>query len=109
MPDEPVNLTTHILKEIRDEARRTNERLDSTNERLDSTNQSLYSVNQRIDAMRVELSERITQSELRTATALTELAMTVRDLTSLLRAQSDLRPRVERCEREIVELRARLG
>lgn len=88
MTDEPVNLTTRILKEIRDEVRRTNERLET---------------------MRVELSERITQSELRTATALTDLAMTVRDLTSLLRAQSDLRPRVERCERDIAELRTRLG
>ena len=33
--------------------------------------------------------------------ALTALAGTVRDLTSMLRAQADLRPRVERCERDI--------
>ena len=84
MPDEPVNLSTRILKEIRDEVRRTNERLDA-------------------------VAERITESELRTATALTELATTVRDLTVLLRTQSDLRPRVERCERDIAELRQRIG
>ena len=91
MPDAPVNLSTRILKEIRDEVRRTNERLDTTNERLDA------------------VAERITESELRTATALTDLATTVRDLTALLRTQSDLRPRVERCERDIAELRQRIG
>jgi hypothetical protein len=95
MAEEPVSLTTRILKEIRDEGRRTNEQLVATNQRL--------------DAMRVELGHRITESELRTATAITELAGTVRDLTSVLRAQSDLRPRVERCEVDIAALRARVG
>jgi chromosome segregation ATPase len=32
----PRDLTIEILKQIRDEARRTNERLDQTNERLDN-------------------------------------------------------------------------
>jgi len=91
---EHVNLTLRALREIRDEVRRTNERLDTTNERL--------------DAMHAGLSQRIVESELRTATALTELAVTVREMTSVLRAQNDLRPRVDQCERDIAELRARL-
>ena len=33
--DETANLTIRILREIRDQARATNERLDATNERLD--------------------------------------------------------------------------
>jgi hypothetical protein len=102
MADEPVNLSVRILKEIRDEVRRTNEQLVATNERIDATNE-------RIDAMHAGLSQRIVESELRTATAITELAATVRDMTSVLRAQNDLRPRVERCERDIAELKGRLA
>jgi chromosome segregation ATPase len=97
-----VNLTNRILTEIRDEVR------DVRNEVRD-VRRGVAATNERLDAMRIELSERITESELRTATALIELAGTVRDLTSLLRAQADLRPRVERCEHDIAELRARLG
>jgi hypothetical protein len=95
MADAPVNLSVRILKEIRDEVRRTNERLDATNERL--------------GAMHAGLSQRIVESELRTATAITELAATVRDMTSVLRAQNDLRPRVDRCERDIAEIKGRLA
>lgn len=95
MPDEPVNLSVRILKEIRDEVRRTNERIDATNAQL--------------EAMHTGLSQRIVESELRTATAITELAATVRDMTSVLRAQNDLRPRVERCEQDIAELKGRLA
>ena len=94
MAGEPMSITVRILKEIRDEVRRTNERLDATKERL--------------DAMHAGLSQRIVESELRTATAITELAATVRDMTSVLRAQNDLRPRVDRCERDIAELKGRL-
>lgn len=35
------NLTLEILRQIRDEARATNERLDATNERLDATTERL--------------------------------------------------------------------
>jgi division protein CdvB (Snf7/Vps24/ESCRT-III family) len=94
MPNPPVSLTVKILKEIRDEVRATNQRLDATNQRL--------------DAVRTELGERIVESELRTATAITDLATTVRDMTTVLRAQADLKPRVERCEQDIRDLRARL-
>lgn len=54
------------------------------------------------------IGARIMESELRTATALTDLATNVREVTAVLRTQHDLRPRLERCEREIVDLRARL-
>jgi len=102
MADEPMNLSVRILKEIRDEVRRTNEQLVVTNQRIDSTNE-------RLEAMHAGLSQRIVESELRTSTAITELAATVRDMTSVLRAQNDLRPRVDRCERDIAELKGRLA
>ena len=109
MADEPMNLTVRVLKEIRDEVRRTNEQLGATNQRLDATNERLDATNERLEAMHAGLSQRIVESELRTATAITELAATVRDMTSVLRAQNDLRPRVDRCEQDIAELKGRLA
>ena len=47
-------------------------------------------------------------SEIRTATAIAELAGTVSEMTGVLRNASELRPRVERCELDIADLRARL-
>jgi uncharacterized protein Yka (UPF0111/DUF47 family) len=55
-----------------------------------------------------ELSRRIVDSEMRTATAITELAGTVGELTDVLRRQADLRPRVEQNERDIDELKRRM-
>jgi hypothetical protein len=44
------------------------------------------------------LTQRVVESELRTATAITDLAGTMRDMTAVLRSSADLRPRVEKCE-----------
>jgi hypothetical protein len=88
---EPTDITVEILRDIRDEVRNTNVRIDHTNERLDT--------------MREELSRRIVESEVRTSTAIADLAGTVREMTQVLRAANDLRPRVERCEQDIVELK----
>lgn len=78
---EPTDLTIEILKGIRDEGRKTNERVDETNKRLDETNV-------RLDSMREELSRRIVESEIRTATAITALSGEVRELTSFVGYQS---------------------
>ena len=98
MSVEATALTIEILKEIRDEIRQTNGRVDETNGRLDVTNA-------RLDDLRDELGRRIVESETRTATAITDLAGTFREVEALLRRNTDLRPRVERCEAEIRELR----
>jgi predicted nucleic acid-binding Zn-ribbon protein len=98
---EPTDITIEILKDIRSEIRDTNGRLDQTNAKLDQTNEGM-------DAMREELSRRIVESEIRTSTAITELAGTVHELTDVLRSTHDLRPRVERCEQDISELKRRL-
>lgn len=99
--DSPAHLTVAILKDIRAELRQVNARVDETNARLDATNT-------RLDALRDDLGRRITESEIRTATAIADLAGSVREMTSVLREQHDLRPRVERCEHDIAELRARV-
>ena len=99
------DLTVEILKDIRTSVRETNVRLDQMNAnlgaRIDKTNADLGA---RID----ETNRRIVESEIRTATAITELAGSVRDVASLLRGQHDLRPRLERCESEIAELKRRV-
>lgn len=50
MTREPENLMLNVLREIRDEARQTNVRLDQTNGRLDQTIDRLDQTNARIDA-----------------------------------------------------------
>jgi chromosome segregation ATPase len=115
----PTDITIEILKDIRGEVRKTNERLDQTNERLDQmngqlgaridkTNERIDQTNERLEVMREELSRRIVESEIRTSTAIADLAGTVRELTSVLRASADLRPRVDKCEEEIAEIKKRL-
>jgi chromosome segregation ATPase len=111
---EPTELTVQILRAIRDEVRQTNARLDQTNARLDQTNArldqtnaSIGQTNEGLGSLREELARRIVESELRTATALTELAGSVREMTQVLRTSADLRPRVEKCEFDIVDLRHR--
>ena len=91
---EPTDVTIEILKGIRDEGRKTNERLDETNQRLVQLGE--------------DLSPRIVESEMQTATAIADLAGTVRDLVTVLRSNNDLRPRLERCEQDIAILKGRL-
>jgi len=104
----PEDLTVRILSEIRDAVVQTNERLDQTNARLDQTNARLDQTNARLDQAREELGRRIVESELRTATAITELAGTMQGVQELLREQLDLRGRVERCEADIRDLKRRV-
>ncbi|MBA3392368.1 MAG: hypothetical protein H0T89_06975 [Deltaproteobacteria bacterium] len=108
---ESDDLTIHVLREIRDEIRSTNQRVDETNVRLDAINTHL---GKRIDAMgerldkRIDgMGDRITESEMRTATAITGLAGAIHEVRDLLKDRFDLRDRVERCERDIDELKHR--
>ena len=103
-----ADLTIQILREIRDGIHATNARLDQTNARLDQTNARLDETNMRMEQGFESLSRRLVDSELRTATALVNLAGSVREVTDLLRSQHDLRPRVQKCEAEIGQLKKRL-
>ncbi|MCA9596717.1 MAG: hypothetical protein KC776_25545 [Myxococcales bacterium] len=103
---EPHDITIEILKSIRDEVRQTNSRLDEVRDELSGR---ISETNVRLDEMREELSARIVESELRTATAITELAGSVREMTGVLKASTELRPRVERCEQDIAAIRAQLA
>jgi uncharacterized coiled-coil DUF342 family protein len=108
---QPTDLTIQILQGIRDEIRETrtqvSSRIDAVSERVDETNAHLQEMRSDLSARIDETNRRIVESEIRTATAITDLAGTVRGMTDVLRSQGDLRPRLERCEREIAELKRR--
>ncbi len=103
---EPTDLTIEILKAIRDETQATRAELKVEVGGLRAEIVSLREeTNARLDAM----GRRIVESEMRTATAVVDLHGTVRDLVDVLRAQQDVRPRVDRCERDILDIKHRLG
>jgi len=106
---EPTDVTIEILKVIRDDVKRIRDEAKQTNARLDQTNARLDQTNARIDSMHDGLSRRIVESEVRTATAITDLSLTMREMTDVLRAQHDVRPRLDRCEHDITALKQHLG
>ena len=105
---EPENPTLEVLKQIRDDGKRNGERIDETNSRLNETNARINETNVRLGSLRDDLGRRIVESELRTATAITELSGSVRDLITVIKDDRDLRGRMERAERDIAALKQRL-
>ncbi len=81
---EPTDRTVEILKEIRDEGRKTNERLE-------------------------RLERRQAESEIRIATEIVGVAGAVREVRELLREDLSLRSRVEDHERRLAAIEARSG
>jgi chromosome segregation ATPase len=104
-----TDITIEILTGIRQELRSLGTRVDATNEALGEVREEVGGLRADLGGMREELSRRIVESEIRTSTAITDLTGTVREMTSVLRAAHDLRPRVERCENDIAELKLRVG
>ena len=105
---ESDDLTIRVLIEIRDEIRSTNQRVDRTNERVDHLSTRVDQLGDHLSGRIDSLAERVVESEMRTSTAITELHGTIRDVHTLLVDRLDLRDRVERCERDIDELKRRV-
>jgi chromosome segregation ATPase len=99
---DPKDVTLEVLKDIRQELRETRTELKGE---IGGLREEIRNTNTRVDA----LSDRVVESEVRVATAVTDLHGTVRELTDMLRAQHDLRPRVDRCERDISDIKQRLS
>jgi uncharacterized protein YPO0396 len=99
---EPTDLTIEILKGIRDEARKTNERLDVTNDRLGELRTELVDRIERVE-------RRQTETEVRLATELIAVGSAVRDVRDLLREDRVLRDRVDDHERRLVAVERRTG
>jgi chromosome segregation ATPase len=106
---DPKDLTLEVLKDIRQELRETRTELLETRSEMkieiSGLKEEIRETNVRVDI----LSDRVVESELRVTTAVTDLHGTVRELTDVLRSQHDLRPRVERCERDISDIQRRLS
>jgi hypothetical protein len=106
---EPTDVTVHVLREIRDEIKEVRDAVHGVSGRVDQTNARLDETNARLDRTRDELSRRIVESEIRTSTALVEVAGSIREVKDLLSDQLAVRDRVERCERDIDWLKSRVG
>lgn len=96
------DLTTEILVQIRDEIRKTNERLDATRTevsfRIDATND-------RLD----RLDKRQAESEIRLSTELIAVAGAIREVRDLLREDRATREAVQRHETRFVDVEQRLA
>ena len=107
--DTKDDVTLQVLIDIRDEIRATNNRLDGTNQRVDGLNQRVdgleVRMREQIEVLREEVGQRIAHSEIRLATAITDVHGTMIDVKTMLGAQLDLRERVVACERDIAELK----
>src|SRR5262245_53447085 len=91
------DLTVKILREIRDEIRSTNHRLDQTNHRLEQTNHRLDQTNHRLD----QTNERLDKME----TTLLDLAQQQRFVVRYMKTLSE---RDSRLAASVGELRARV-
>jgi hypothetical protein len=99
---EPTDLTIEILKDIRDEAHKTNERINETNERLEGLRTDLVDGIERVE-------RRQTQTEVRLATELVAVAGAVHEVRDLLREDRALRDRVDDHERRLTAVERRTG
>ena len=76
---------------------------------MSSDDLTLRILTERIDGRIDRLEARLVESEIRTATAINGLAGTLHDVRDMLVDRLDLRDRVSRCERDIGEIKTRLG
>ena len=115
----PEDLTVQILTDIRDRLDQTNTslerlrsetnaRLDQTNERLDQTNARLDHTNTRLETGFAQVSQRVTELDLRFSTEIMAVNGTLTDAIAVMKGRRDLSKRVGRCERDIEQLKRRI-
>ena len=83
--------TLELLKQIRDDGRRSGERIDEINARLAEMNARINATNLQLESLQDDLGARVIESGLRTATAISELSGSVRDVIAVFKADRDLR------------------
>ena len=97
------------IREMREDIRGTNARLDLTNERLDLTNERLESGLAGVQAQLVTGFHNVREEMTRAIGAASAAnAEQTRDMYTVLQNRYDLRDRVEKCERDIHDLKQRV-
>ena len=119
-----VDQIAQQLDGVEQKVDRVEQRLDRVEQKVDGVEQKLDRVEQRldgridaleqrldgrIDALEATLNRKILESEIRTATMITEFVGTLHDVSDTFRSHFELHERVARCERHIEELRHRAG
>lgn len=104
-PKDDQNLVITVLRDIRDEARKTNARLDQTVERLDQTVERLDQTVERLD----RLERRQVEMEVRLSTELVAVAGAVHEVRDLLREDRGTRAAVLDHETRISALERATG
>jgi hypothetical protein len=104
---EPTDLTTEILKSIRDEIRGTNARLDRFESRVEARFETMDARFEATDARLDRLHQRQVDSEVRLATELINVVAAVREVRDELRSDRALRARVDDHEHRIERLETR--
>ena len=88
------DLTLRVLIEIRDQIGETNKRLDANTERLEKIEVRLGQHDQHLVAIGTEM---------------VAVHAVLKDVAHVMKGRRKLESRVDRCEREIDELKRRLG
>jgi chromosome segregation ATPase len=87
-------------------------RIENGNERIDRLTSRVETLTERVGSAEVRIengAHRIIDTELPLATAVMDLHSTVQDVQTMLRRPGGLHERVERCEREIDEIKKKLS
>jgi chromosome segregation ATPase len=106
------DLAVEILKQIRDERRGTNGRLDGVQTRLDETNSRLERVEGRVERVETRLEQlerRQTETEIRLATELVAVVGAVRELREALLEDRKLRETIANHETRLAALERKTG
>ncbi len=114
--NEQTELLRMIWQAIKDLGTGLGARIDETNLRLDQTNARLDQTNARLEAVRFDLDSKIeelhhalVESQMRTATAITDLAGDVQRLTTFLKEHQADAKRLASCEVRIDRLESRVA
>ena len=100
-----VSPTLHVLREIRDELKGTNQRLDRVEARVAGVEERVGGVEGSIGS----LERRHAETEVRLATELVAVARAVTEVRDLLRDRLDDRDRVDDHEQRLRAIEQRLG
>jgi chaperonin cofactor prefoldin len=109
------DLSLHVLQEIRDVVRDLKAHAEVTDRRFDAMDRRFDDMDRRFDVFREEVRAefratnlRITESDVRHATQMTEVIGMMREMHGELVKADRLENRVSRCETDIAELKARV-